>query len=153
MPLCISCWSGMLQHPLYEPDVFVDKTRNRMQPFLRPQYHESPIHSNLWRMLAGMMLRCEFLKWNWSCFIDLYSRLTSCMSQLSQGKLFNSYDVKWIFLINIAIFEIGILISGLAPSSVVFIVGRAITGLGFSGISQGCMMYNITCCLFSSHKD
>ncbi|KAF7884457.1 uncharacterized protein EAF02_004793 [Botrytis sinoallii] len=30
----------------------------------------------------------------------------------------------------------GILISGLAPSSVIFIIGRAITGLGFSGISQ-----------------
>lgn len=35
------------------------------------------------------------------------------------------------------IFEIGSLISGLAISSVVFIVGRAIAGIGTSGIQTG----------------
>ncbi|KAF7950975.1 uncharacterized protein EAE97_002527 [Botrytis byssoidea] len=72
---------------------------------------------------------------------DAAFRLTSCISQLSQGKLFTQYNVKWVFLINIVIFEIGILISGVAPSSVVFIIGRAITTLGFSGTNQGCVMY------------
>lgn len=62
------------------------------------------------------------------------------MSQLSQGKLFDNYSIKWVFLFNMVIFEAGILMSGLASSSLVFILGRAITGLGFSGISQGCMV-------------
>ncbi|RAH50352.1 MDR family MFS transporter [Aspergillus brunneoviolaceus CBS 621.78] len=71
---------------------------------------------------------------------DAAFRLTSCMSQLSQGKLYDNYSLKWVFLLNMILFEAGILVSGLAPSSLVFIVGRAITGLGFSGISQGCMV-------------
>lgn len=62
------------------------------------------------------------------------------MSQLSQGKLYDNYPVKWVFLVNLLLFEGGILLSGLAPSSFIFIIGRAITGLGFSGISQGCMV-------------
>lgn len=72
---------------------------------------------------------------------DAAFRLTSCMSQLSQGKLYDNYAIKWVFFFNMIIFEAGILVSGLAPSSMVFIIGRAITGLGFSGISQGCMVY------------
>ncbi|PYI03747.1 MFS general substrate transporter [Aspergillus sclerotiicarbonarius CBS 121057] len=71
---------------------------------------------------------------------DAAFRLTSCMSQLSQGKLYDNYPVKWVFLVNLLLFEGGILLSGLAPSSMIFIIGRAITGLGFSGISQGCMV-------------
>ncbi|PWY66953.1 MFS general substrate transporter [Aspergillus eucalypticola CBS 122712] len=71
---------------------------------------------------------------------DAAFRLTSCMSQLSQGKLYDNYPVKWVFLVNLLLFEGGILLSGLAPSSFIFIIGRAITGLGFSGISQGCMV-------------
>ncbi|RAH81009.1 MFS general substrate transporter [Aspergillus japonicus CBS 114.51] len=71
---------------------------------------------------------------------DAAFRLTSCMSQLSQGKLYDNYAIKWVFLVNMVIFEAGILVSGVASSSLVFIIGRAITGLGFSGISQGCMV-------------
>ncbi|PYH92892.1 MFS general substrate transporter [Aspergillus ellipticus CBS 707.79] len=71
---------------------------------------------------------------------DAAFRLTCCMSQLSQGKLYDNFPVKWVFLVNLLLFEGGILLSGLAPSSMIFIIGRAITGLGFSGISQGCMV-------------
>ncbi|OJK04344.1 hypothetical protein ASPACDRAFT_37903 [Aspergillus aculeatus ATCC 16872] len=71
---------------------------------------------------------------------DAAFRLTSCMSQLSQGKLYDNYAIKWVFLVNMVIFEAGILVWGVASSSLVFIIGRAITGLGFSGISQGCMV-------------
>jgi MFS family permease len=64
------------------------------------------------------------------------------MSLFSQGKLFNNYHIKWVFFISMVIFEIGILISAVSPISTVFIIGRAITGLGFSGISHGCMVYS-----------
>ena len=56
------------------------------------------------------------------------------------GKLYNIYPTKWVFFVNMVLFEVGILVSGRAPSSVVFIIGRAVTGLGFSGVSQGCMV-------------
>jgi MFS family permease len=46
-------------------------------------------------------------------------------------------QVKAVFLISIAIFEIGSLICAIAPSSSVFIVGRAIAGIGAGGIFSG----------------
>ncbi|GKZ35639.1 hypothetical protein AbraIFM66950_006339 [Aspergillus brasiliensis] len=67
-------------------------------------------------------------------------RLASSMSQLLQGRVFDQFSVKWAFLFHLILFEAGALISGAAPSSLVFIIGRIISGLGFSGISQGCMV-------------
>ncbi|KAF3395869.1 Efflux pump roqT [Penicillium rolfsii] len=67
-------------------------------------------------------------------------RLASSISQLVQGRVFDHFSVKWAFLLHLLVFEAGALLSGAAPSSAVFIIGRAISGLGFSGISQGCMV-------------
>lgn len=68
------------------------------------------------------------------------------MSQLLQGRVFDQFSVKWAFLLHLIVFEAGAIISGAAPSSLVFIIGRVISGLGFSGISQGCMVS-----VFTSH--
>jgi MFS family permease len=62
------------------------------------------------------------------------------MPQLLQGRVFDYFPVKSAFLMHLIIFEAGTLLSGAAPSSAIFIAGRAISGLGFSGISQGCMV-------------
>ncbi|ATY61648.1 MFS gliotoxin efflux transporter [Cordyceps militaris] len=43
----------------------------------------------------------------------------------------------WTFIASLAIFEIGSLLCGVAPSSVVLIIGRAIAGVGAAGISVG----------------
>lgn len=63
--------------------------------------------------------------------------LTNCAFQLLYGKLYTLYDVKPIFIGAMAIFEIGSLICGVAPSSPVFILGRAIAGLGGAGTFSG----------------
>lgn len=63
--------------------------------------------------------------------------LTNCAFQLSFGKLYSFYSVKWTFLISIAWFEVGSVICGAAPSSTAFIVGRAIAGVGSAGIMSG----------------
>lgn len=63
--------------------------------------------------------------------------LTNCAFQLSFGKLYTFYNVKTVFLIAIALFEIGSLVCGAAPSSTAFIVGRAISGVGSAGIMSG----------------
>lgn len=63
--------------------------------------------------------------------------LTNCAFQLSFGKLYTFYSVKTVFLTAIALFEIGSAICGAAPSSVAFIVGRAISGVGSAGIMSG----------------
>lgn len=63
--------------------------------------------------------------------------LTNCAFQLSFGKLYSFYSVKTVFLTAVALFEIGSVICGAAPSSTAFIVGRAISGVGSAGIMSG----------------
>ncbi|KAJ5604494.1 hypothetical protein N7510_009648 [Penicillium lagena] len=63
--------------------------------------------------------------------------LTASASQLVYGRLYTFYQAKWVFLISIAIFEIGSAVCGSAPSSTALIVGRAVAGLGTGGISSG----------------
>lgn len=57
--------------------------------------------------------------------------------EASWGKAFKYFDIKWTFLLSLAIFEVGSLICALAPNSVALIVGRAIAGVGAAGISVG----------------
>ncbi|KAI9642731.1 hypothetical protein NHQ30_008462 [Ciborinia camelliae] len=53
------------------------------------------------------------------------------------GKVFKHTPIKWSFLVAMFIFELGSLICAVAPSSAAFIVGRAIQGLGGSGVTGG----------------
>lgn len=62
------------------------------------------------------------------------------------GKVYKFYPAKPIFLSGIVLFEIGSAVCGSAPSSNAFIVGRAIAGVGASGLFSGLMvmmMYTI----------
>ncbi|KAI0019540.1 major facilitator superfamily domain-containing protein [Xylariomycetidae sp. FL0641] len=64
-------------------------------------------------------------------------QLTTAASQLLFGRVYRFYDVKITFLVSVAVFEIGSLVCGVAPSSITFIIGRAIAGLGSAGIFSG----------------
>lgn len=66
--------------------------------------------------------------------------LTMCSFQLLMGKFYKCYPAKPLFLSGITIFEVGSAICGAAPSSQAFIVGRAIAGLGSSGLYSGAMV-------------
>ena len=66
--------------------------------------------------------------------------LTTCAFQLLYGKFFALFSVKWVFLVALFIFELGSLICGVAPSSTVLIVGRAVAGLGSAGIFTGALV-------------
>jgi MFS family permease len=65
---------------------------------------------------------------------------TMCALQLIFGKLYEIYPLKWVFLIELLIFEVGSLICGIAPSSNALIVGRSIAGIGAAGLSTGCLI-------------
>ncbi|KAI0600000.1 major facilitator superfamily domain-containing protein [Biscogniauxia sp. FL1348] len=67
-------------------------------------------------------------------------QLTTAASQLLFGRIYRFYEVKRTFLVTIALFEIGSVICGAAPNSIVFIVGRAIAGIGAAGIFTGVMI-------------
>ncbi|KAJ5674172.1 major facilitator superfamily domain-containing protein [Penicillium macrosclerotiorum] len=66
--------------------------------------------------------------------------LTSTALQPSYGRIYKIFSVKWGFLVAVLIFEIGSLICGVAPSSTVLIVGRAIAGVGVAGIFSGALV-------------
>lgn len=59
--------------------------------------------------------------------------------QLLYAKLYSMIHVKTLFLSAFAIFEIGSLVSGVAPNSISLIVGRAIAGIGAAGLFTGAM--------------
>ncbi len=63
-----------------------------------------------------------------------------CSFQLVMGKMYKYYPVKPVFVTGVVLFEIGSAICGAAPNSVAFIMGRAISGLGSSGIFSGAMV-------------
>ena len=66
--------------------------------------------------------------------------LTSCCFQLLLGRVYTFHTPKYVFLIIIALFEIGSAICGAAPNSVAFIIGRAIAGVGSAGIMSGAVI-------------
>ena len=45
--------------------------------------------------------------------------------------------MRAVFLISVVVFEVGSAICGAAPSSIAFIIGRAIAGVGAAGVSGG----------------
>ncbi|KAI8954223.1 MFS general substrate transporter [Xylaria longipes] len=71
-------------------------------------------------------------------------QLTTAASQLLFGRVYKFYEIKRTFIITVVLFEIGSAICGAAPNSIVFIVGRAIAGLGGAGIFSGVTIIMIT---------
>ena len=69
--------------------------------------------------------------------------MTSCASQLLYGRIYTFYSPKWVFLSSVSIFELGSLICGIAQNSPMFIVGRAIAGLGSAGIFSGSILLTL----------
>ncbi|KAF4615571.1 hypothetical protein G7Y89_g15301 [Cudoniella acicularis] len=59
--------------------------------------------------------------------------LTAAAAQSVWGKAFKYFPVKTVYLISIAVFEVGSLICGVAQNSTTLIVGRVITSLGVAG--------------------
>lgn len=60
--------------------------------------------------------------------------------QLLFGKLYSYLNIKWVFLTAIAIFELGSLLCAVAPNSTALIIGRALAGVGSSGLMSGALI-------------
>ncbi|OAA58988.1 Major facilitator superfamily domain, general substrate transporter [Niveomyces insectorum RCEF 264] len=63
--------------------------------------------------------------------------LANCAFQLMFGKAYVFYSIKVVFLSAVLLFEVGSALCGAAPTSVAFIIGRAISGIGAAGIMSG----------------
>jgi MFS family permease len=66
--------------------------------------------------------------------------LTFCAFNLVFGRLYQRFNIKWVFLSSLFLFEVGSLICAVARNSTTLIVGRAIAGLGSSGLFSGAMI-------------
>ncbi|KAL9094657.1 MAG: hypothetical protein Q9165_002926 [Trypethelium subeluteriae] len=60
------------------------------------------------------------------------------------GLAYTFYSPKWVFISLIAIFEVGSIICAAAPNSTAFIIGRAVAGLGGSGITNGAVTITLS---------
>ncbi|KAK3940919.1 hypothetical protein QBC46DRAFT_449140 [Diplogelasinospora grovesii] len=66
--------------------------------------------------------------------------LTTAALQLLFGRFYTFFSIKWVYLIAIAIFELGSLICGVANNSVTLIIGRAVAGIGSAAIFSGALI-------------
>ncbi|KAF7590927.1 hypothetical protein BBP40_002233 [Aspergillus hancockii] len=64
---------------------------------------------------------------------------TTCRFQLFFGKLYTLLSLKWAFIGALIVLEVGSAVYGANPSSIVFIVGRAIASIGGAGIFSGAL--------------
>ena len=60
---------------------------------------------------------------------------------LPWGKAFGCFNVKYLYLANVVLFEVGSAICGAAPTLTVLIIGRVIAGVGGCGMYVGCLTY------------
>ncbi|KAK5655912.1 hypothetical protein OQA88_5451, partial [Cercophora sp. LCS_1] len=65
--------------------------------------------------------------------------LAAAALQPLTGKIYTHFKVKWTFIIFLLIFAVGSLICGVAVNSNMLIGGRAVAGLGVSGLQNGAM--------------
>jgi Major Facilitator Superfamily len=65
------------------------------------------------------------------------------VTQLPFGRLYLLYNNKLVFLAAIIIFEAGSALCGAAPNSIAFIMGRALAGVGSSGVFSGVIVVMI----------
>lgn len=66
--------------------------------------------------------------------------LTSCGFILLYGRIYTFFPTKPAFLTGIFLFEIGSAICGAAQNSMMLIIGRAVAGLGSSGVFTGAIL-------------
>ena len=79
--------------------------------------------------------RVELLPWLGTGFA------LGSMAVLPWGKIYGVFNIKWIYLLNIILFEAGSAICGAAPTMEALIIGRAIAGVGGSGMYSGTLTY------------
>ncbi|GKU06434.1 major facilitator superfamily transporter [Fusarium langsethiae] len=57
------------------------------------------------------------------------------------GKIYGVFNIKWVYIFNILLFEVGSAVCGAAPNIQALIIGRVIAGIGGSGMYSGTLTY------------
>lgn len=65
--------------------------------------------------------------------------LSATATNLLWGRMYGHINAKWFYIFHVTLFEVGSAICGASPSINVMVLGRAIAGVGGSGLYVGCM--------------
>ncbi|KAI4955792.1 Efflux pump dep3 [Alternaria rosae] len=57
------------------------------------------------------------------------------------GKIYGIFNIKWVYIFNILLFEAGSALCGAAPNIEALIIGRVVAGVGGSGMYSGTLTY------------
>ena len=63
------------------------------------------------------------------------------MAVLPWGKVYGVFNIKWVYVFNIFLFEVGSALCGASPNMTAIIIGRVIAGVGGSGMYSGTLTY------------
>ncbi|KAI4123395.1 MAG: hypothetical protein LQ338_005276 [Usnochroma carphineum] len=63
--------------------------------------------------------------------------MTQLALQTTFGRLYTFFNMKWVYIVALGVFEVGSVLCATAPTSSSFIAGRAIAGVGAAGINSG----------------
>jgi MFS family permease len=72
-------------------------------------------------------------------------QLSSAALQPLTGKIYTKLSLKWSFLAFLCLFELGSLLCGVASSSKMLIIARAIAGMGGAGLMNGAITIISSC--------
>ncbi|PMD41915.1 efflux pump [Hyaloscypha variabilis F] len=146
--------SSDLQNP---PDVSTDVTEAAAAAPAEAEF-EYVTGVKLWLATAAVTLVCFLMMLDMSIIVTAIPRITTdfhslgdvgwygsayllsnCALQPSTGKIYSNFGSKNTFIAFLGLFEIGSTICGAARSSNMLIVGRAVAGLGASGLTNGAL--------------
>lgn len=112
----------------------------------------------LWLVLSSLTLVCFLMTLDMSIIVTAIPRITSQFHSLTDvgwygtaylfansavqpltGRLYSRFGSKHTFLVFLGIFELGSLLCGVAQSTNMLIIARAVAGLGASGLTNGAL--------------
>ncbi|OQE43452.1 hypothetical protein PENCOP_c003G08167 [Penicillium coprophilum] len=73
-----------------------------------------------------------------------YQMASACLQPLA-GRVFFNFNTKWTFMGFFFVFELGSLLCGIANSSKMFIIARAVAGMGSAGLMNGALTIISSC--------
>ncbi|KAI1319742.1 major facilitator superfamily domain-containing protein [Xylariaceae sp. FL0255] len=85
--------------------------------------------------ITGYFRTVKDIGWYGSAYLLTTTALTPLY-----GKIYRVFSIKYVFIGAVLLFELGSLVSAVAPSSTAFIIGRAIAGLGSAGLFSGAVV-------------
>ncbi|KPM41706.1 hypothetical protein AK830_g4864 [Neonectria ditissima] len=105
-----------------------------------------PSGPQLWSTMASLCIACFLSGLDLTIVAVTVPSLTDQFKTIADigwysaayfAQMYNIFPAKTVFLVGLVIFETGSLICTLAPTSAIFILGRAISGLGRGAINGG----------------